>query len=256
MYVLALGLVRWPGWLRCDGPHETPAQAWPSLQLAAPKEALGKGRGVRYLKEEKGKGPGVIWKEKSPVQGSCSRHHPAWDLAYRKSLGWSYRNGSLAAAIDLGSGRLSATYISSPTSPGPPGVTYSCDTGVQQVVAGQDKSQSQWAECRHTLWVSSLNESSCYGGDRNGVDIQHLTCGDGHQLLFINTPGFQPLAAANVKNRTEEASEVVMDWKELHSTESLLSTPPHRGPTDLKGPFLPGHEVQLCQRAGITAKAE
>lgn len=46
-----LGLLSWPGWLRCDGFHETPAQAWPSLQLAEPKEALGEGQGVCYVRQ-------------------------------------------------------------------------------------------------------------------------------------------------------------------------------------------------------------
>lgn len=40
------------------------------------------------------------------------------------------------------------------------------------------------------------------------------------------------------------------------SPESQVFTPPHQGSADLKGPFLPGHEVHLSQRAGIPAKAE
>lgn len=36
---------------------------------------------------------------------------------------------------------------------------------------------------------------------------------------------------------------------------SLLFTPPHQGPTDLKGPLLPGYKRHLNQRTGTPAKA-
>lgn len=124
-----------------------------------------------------------------------------------------------------------------------------------------------------SLWVILLEDRAWLHDDIGLLDsdLKDQPCGSVLHALRTKVPSAKPsglppsqvVVAAFCRDDTHEHIKKV-EMQKLScpsgpfgvSSISLLCISPYQGPTDLKGPLLPGHEGHLSQRAGTTAKAD